>query len=63
MLMYLAGNTHPDISYAIHQAACFTHNPKTSHGNGIKQILCYLKKTKLEGIYLQPSNISEWAVM
>jgi hypothetical protein len=26
MLMYLAGNTRPDIAYAVHQAAHFTHN-------------------------------------
>jgi Reverse transcriptase (RNA-dependent DNA polymerase) len=56
MLMYLAGNTRPDISYAVHQAARFTHNPKKSHGDGIKRILRYLKKTKLEGLYLRPSE-------
>jgi len=27
MLMYLASNSHPDIQYAVHQCARFTHNP------------------------------------
>lgn len=40
MLMYLASNTCPDIAYAVHQAARFTHNPCRSHVNGrIKRIL------------------------
>jgi hypothetical protein len=28
MLMYLAGNTRPDISFAVHQCAQYTHCPK-----------------------------------
>ena len=56
MLMYLAGNTRPDIAYAVHQAARFTHGARNSHANGIKRILRYLKKTKTEGLILRPQQ-------
>jgi hypothetical protein len=49
MLMYLAGNTHPDIAYAVHQAARFMHGTRNSHAAGVKRILRYLKRTKTEG--------------
>ena len=32
MLLYLAANSHPEISYAVHQCAHFTHHPKVSCG-------------------------------
>ena len=35
MLLYLALNSQPEITYAIHQCTCFTHNPKASHRNDI----------------------------
>jgi hypothetical protein len=54
MLMYLAGNTRPDIAYAVHQAARFTHGARNSHASGIKRILRYLQKTKMEGLILRP---------
>ena len=54
MLMYLAGNTRPDIAYAVHQAARFTHGARNSHASGIKRILRYLQKTKKEGLILRP---------
>ena len=56
MLMYLASNTRPDIAYAVHQAARFTHNPRRSHANGIKRILRYLKKTQTKGLIMQPTS-------
>ena len=53
--MYLAGNTRPDIAYAVHQAARFTHGAQNSHASaGIKRILRYLQKTKTEGLTLRP---------
>ena len=46
MLMYLAKNTRPDIAFAVHQCARFTHNPKHSHSVGIKRIIMYLQGTQ-----------------
>ena len=54
MLMYLSGNTRPDIAYAVHQAARFTHGSRRSHAAGVKRILRYLKKTKTKGLTLKP---------
>jgi hypothetical protein len=54
MLMYLSGNTRPDIAYAVHQAARFTHGARESHAAGIKRIVRYLQKTKTEGLILKP---------
>ena len=56
MLMYRAGNPRPDIAYAVHQAACFTHGARKSHAAGIKRILRYLKRTKTEGLILKPGK-------
>ena len=42
MLLYLAANSQPDIVYTVHQFARFTHNPKVSHGNTVKQNCWYL---------------------
>ena len=36
MLLYLASNSRPDIQFAVHQCARFTHNPKVSHGDAVK---------------------------
>jgi hypothetical protein len=56
MLMYLSGNTRPDIAYAVHQAAQFTHGARKSHAAGVKRIVRYLKKTKTEGLILKPGS-------
>ena len=36
MLLYLAGNSRPDIAFAVNQAARFTHDPKDSHAVAVK---------------------------
>jgi hypothetical protein len=41
MLMYLASNTRPDISYAVHKAARYSHGTRNSHALAVKRILRY----------------------
>ena len=43
MLMYLGGNAYPEIQFAVHQCARFTHAPRKSHGQAVKHIGHYLK--------------------
>ena len=45
MMLYLSGNSRPDIAMAVSQAARFTHNPKQSHAKAVKRIVRYLKGT------------------
>ena len=54
MMLYLAGSTRPDIAYAVHQCARFSHNPKRSHEVGLKHIARYLQGTKDKGMILTP---------
>ena len=35
MLMYLCSNTRPDIQFAVHQCARFTHFPKKTHEQAV----------------------------
>ena len=54
MLLYLASNTRPDIQFAVHQVARFSHDPKQSHAQAIKRIARYLLSTKDQGILFEP---------
>ena len=54
--MYLSANTRPDIAYAVHQAARFSHAPRNSHAVAVRHILQYLHKTKTMGITLKPTS-------
>ena len=54
MMMYLSGITQPDIEFAVHQCARFSHNPKCSHEVGIKHAARYLKGTRDKGLILSP---------
>ena len=54
--MYLASNARPDIQFAVHQFARFTHNPKESHGEAIKRICRYLAGTKDKGTTFSPTK-------
>ena len=56
MLMYLAANTRPDIAYAVHQAARFSHAPRQSHAIAVKRILRYLKSTEDKGMIMTPTE-------
>ena len=42
MMLYLASNTRPDISFAVNQCVRFTHNTKVSHETAVKRICMYL---------------------
>ena len=50
MLLYLSSNSRPDIQFAVHQCARFTHNPKKSHAEAVKRICRYLQGTKHKGL-------------
>ena len=54
MLLYLASNTRPDIQFAVHQVARFSHCPKKSHAQAIKRIIRYLIGTKNQGTIFNP---------
>jgi hypothetical protein len=49
MLMYLV-NTRPDIQFAVHQCAKYTHSPMQSHAHAVKKICRYLQGTKDKGL-------------
>ncbi len=55
MLLYL-GHSRPDISFAMHQCARYTHSPKQSCKDALKRIRRYLKGTLKNGLILTPSN-------
>jgi hypothetical protein len=54
MLLYLCTNTHPDISFAVSQAARFSSAPKQSHATALKTIVRYLAGTADKGMILKP---------
>lgn len=53
-LNYLANNTRPDISMAVHQCTCYCSNPKAIHESAVKQIARYLLSTQDKGLVLYP---------
>ena len=55
-MLYLASNTRPDISFAVHQCAQFKHNNKVPHEPAVKRICWYLQGTKDNGPVFNPSN-------
>ena len=56
MILYLAGSTRPDISYAVHQRTRFYYSPKRSQEIGVKHISRYLKGTQTKGIIMTPDR-------
>jgi hypothetical protein len=56
MLLYLSNNTRPDIAFAVHQCARFTHAPRQIHAAAIKAIARYLIKTHDKGLIMCPSG-------
>ena len=55
MLMYLGNNTRPDCSFAIHQCARFSSDPRIPHEKAVKRIGRYLAGTKDKGLHIQKS--------
>jgi hypothetical protein len=55
-LNYLANNSRPDIQFAVHQCARYTHSPKTSHSTAVKRIVRYLLATRTKGLILSPNK-------
>jgi hypothetical protein len=51
-LNYIANNTRPDISMAIHQCAHFSSSPRAIHELAVKRIIHYLFATKTKGLTL-----------
>ena len=56
IMFYLVSNTRPDISFAVHQCARFTHNTKASHETAVKRICWYLQGTKDNDVVFNPSK-------
>ena len=56
MLIYLASNSRPDIAFAVHQCARFTHHPRLIHEQALKRIGRYLVGTKTKGLILDPKR-------
>jgi len=53
---YLAMNTRPDISFAVHQCAKFCNSPRLLHEKAVKYIGRYLAKTRDKGMILTPED-------
>jgi hypothetical protein len=56
MMMYLSSNSRPDIAFAVHQCARFTHCPRKSHEVALKRIARYLHTTRERGMRIKPTN-------
>ena len=56
MMLYLASNTRPDISFSVHQCARFTHNTNASHETAVKRICRYLQGTKDNSLVFNTSK-------
>ena len=56
IMLNLESNKRPDISFAVHQCAQFTHNTNASHETAVKRIYWYLQGTKNNGLVLNPSK-------
>jgi len=55
-LNYIAQNTQPDISFAVHQCARYSANPTALHKLAVKPIGRYLLATRDKGLILQPTH-------
>ena len=56
MLLYLSGNTRPDLQFAVSQIARFSHDPRQPHANAVKRIIQYLQSSKNNGCLFKKST-------
>jgi len=56
MAMYLCNNSRPDITFAVHQHARHSFNPKRKHAEYLKRLGRYLIKTRKNGLILRPDS-------
>jgi len=56
ILNYIDSNTRPDITFAVHQVARFSNDPKRSHEKAVKRIIRYLVGTRDKGIPIDPTD-------
>jgi len=56
MLLYVANNTRPDITFAVSQVARFSAAPKVSHARAIKTIVRYLARNTEKGLIIRLSK-------
>ena len=56
MLLYLSGNSRPEISFEVHQCVRFTHFTRIFHEKSIKRIFRYLKETIDKGLIIKPTR-------
>jgi hypothetical protein len=55
-LNYIAQNTRPDISFAVHQCARYSNNPTALHELAVKRIGRYLLATRDKGLIMHPTQ-------
>ncbi len=56
MLLYLSGQTRPDITFAVNCCAGYMFCPKHLHEFALKCTGCYLKQTSDHGMVMNPSS-------
>ena len=54
--MHLASDSRPDISFAVHQCARFTHCPKRIHEDAVKRVCRCLQGTRDKGIVFKSNK-------
>jgi Reverse transcriptase (RNA-dependent DNA polymerase). len=56
MLLYLSGNSRPELTFAVNQCARFNHCPRLRHEQAVKRIARYLKGTSQNGMIINPNK-------
>jgi hypothetical protein len=63
-LNYLAQNSRPDISFAVHQCPWFSKEPKALHEKAVKRIIYYLQCKRDKPLIMKPNkNLSRTALL